>query len=146
MLVIKKTKHVLALFGRTPGGDFPNFYASAHCGLTLIFQVHPNPFWLGSYNRKTLPRSLKWKQYRLLLAYNNKSEFSFVNSAVNMTLPEFAAERRAAAPLLLGARRCRSMFCPREAQQQTRCTPQRLSNDRTDGRTPDRYIDPAPRT
>jgi len=31
--------------------------------------------------------------------------FSLVNSAVNMTLPAFAAERRAAAPLLLGARR-----------------------------------------
>jgi len=27
-----------------------------------------------------------------------------------MTLPVFAAERRAAAPLLLGARRCRSIF------------------------------------
>jgi len=27
-----------------------------------------------------------------------------------MTLPAFAAERRAAAPLLLGARRCRSIY------------------------------------
>jgi len=37
--------------------------------------------------------------------------FSLVTSAVNMTLPAFAAERRAAAPLLLsaGARRCRSI-------------------------------------
>jgi len=42
-----------------------------------------------------------------------------------MTLPAFAAYRHAAAPLLLGAdvRRCRSMSCPRSAQQQTRCTP-----------------------
>jgi len=31
--------------------------------------------------------------------------FSLVNSAINVTLPTFAAERRAAAPLLLGARR-----------------------------------------
>jgi len=31
--------------------------------------------------------------------------FSLINSPVNMMLPEFAAECRAAAPLLLGARR-----------------------------------------
>ena len=31
-------------------------------------------------------------------------------SAVNVTLLAFAAVRRAAVPLLLGARRCRSMF------------------------------------
>jgi len=39
---------------------------------------------------------------------NNKTVFSLVNSAVNVTLPAFADERRAAAPLLLGAgaRRC----------------------------------------
>jgi len=49
----------------------------------------------------------------------------------------FAAKRRAAAPLLLGAgvRRRRSMSCPRGAQQQTRRTPQRLSNDGTVGLT-----------
>jgi len=37
--------------------------------------------------------------------------FSIVNLAVNMTLPAFAPERRAVAPLLLGAgaRRCRSI-------------------------------------
>jgi len=37
--------------------------------------------------------------------------FSLVNSAVNTTLPAFAAERRAAAPLLLdaGVRRYRSI-------------------------------------
>jgi len=35
-------------------------------------------------------------------------------AAVNMTLLAFAAERRAAAPLLLGARRCRSI-CPARA-------------------------------
>jgi len=33
----------------------------------------------------------------------NKSVFSLVNLAVNMALPVFAAERRAAAPLLLNA-------------------------------------------
>jgi len=32
-----------------------------------------------------------------------------------MTLPAFAAERRAAAPLLLGARRCRSLSPARMA-------------------------------
>ena len=44
-------------------------------------------------------------------SYNSLS--SLVKSAVNMTLPALAAERCAAAPLLLGAgaRRCRSI-CP----------------------------------
>jgi len=37
------------------------------------------------------------------------SVFSLVNSAVNMTLPAFAAERRAAALLLPGARCCQSI-------------------------------------
>jgi len=60
--------------------------------------------------------------------------FSLVNLAVNMTLPAFAAERRAAAPLLLG-----DIFCPHGAQQQTRRTPLLRPNDGTDGRTPDRY-------
>jgi len=43
--------------------------------------------------------------------------FSLVNSAVNVTLPAFAAERHAAAPLLLGAgtRRYRSMSPARGA-------------------------------
>jgi len=54
-------------------------------------------------------------ELQLLLLFLNKykSVFSLVNSAVNMTLPAFAAERRAAVPLLLGGgtRRCRSM-CP----------------------------------
>jgi len=45
--------------------------------------------------------------------------FSLVNSAVNMTLPASAAERRAAARaatlLLPGARRCRSISFARTA-------------------------------
>jgi len=57
-----------------------------------------------------------------------------------MTLPAFAAERRR----LLWT----DMSCRRGAQQQTRRAPLLLSNDetdrQTDGRTPDRYIDPAP--
>jgi len=61
--------------------------------------------------------------------------FSLVNSAVNMTLPAFAAERRAAARaaalLLPGARRCRSIFCAYGAQQQTRRTPLLRSTDGT---------------
>jgi len=36
---------------------------------------------------------------------SNKSIFSLVNSAIYITLPAFAAERRAVAQLLLGARR-----------------------------------------
>jgi len=56
----------------------------------------------------------------------NKSVFGLVSSAVNMTLPAFAAERRAAAPLLLGARRTLSIDIsyPRGTQQQTRRTPE----------------------
>jgi len=41
--------------------------------------------------------------------------FSLVNSALNVTLPAFAAERRAAALLLPGARRCRSISFARTA-------------------------------
>jgi len=76
-----------------------------------------------------------------------------------MTLPAFAAERRAAAPLLLSVpaaatRRRRllsiDIFCQRGAQQQTRCTPLLLLNDGTDGRADrrtdaHRFVDPAPR-
>ena len=62
-------------------------------------------------------------------------------SAVNMTLPAYATERRAAAQLLLAARRTPSSIdisCPRRAQQQTRRT--LLSIDGTDRRT-DRQTD-----
>jgi len=38
-----------------------------------------------------------------------------VGSAVNKALPAFAAERRAAAPVLLGARRCPSIARRSEA-------------------------------
>jgi len=61
----------------------------------------------------------------------NKFVFSLVNSAVNMALPAFAAERRAAAPLLLGARRLPlsiDISFPHDAQQQTRCTPLLISD------------------
>jgi len=69
---------------------------------------------------------------------------------VNVALLAFAAECRAAAPLLLGARRLPlSIDISRlhGAQQQTRCTPRLRSIDgtdgRTDGRTLDRFVDPA---
>jgi len=66
--------------------------------------------------------------------------------AVNITVHTFAAECRAAAPLLLHSRTCRwctrrqrlsiDICCPQGAQQQTRQPPlQLLSNDGTDGRT-----------
>ena len=59
-----------------------------------------------------------------------------------MSLPAFAAERRAAAPLLLSARRGQSMshqLLP--AWRSAAKTPLLRYNDWTDGRTPDRYID-----
>jgi len=80
---------------------------------------------------------------RILYASSvNKFLFSLVNSVVNMALPAFAAERRAAAP---GTHRCLAVnqyLLPRGVQQQTRRTlPLMRSNDgtdgRTDGRTPD---------
>jgi len=63
------------------------------------------------------------------------------SSAVNMTLPAFAGKRRAAAPLLLGARRpplSIDISCPHGAQQQTRRTPMLMSSD---GRRTDRQTD-----
>jgi len=59
-------------------------------------------------------------------------------SALNVTLLAFAAERRAAAPLLVGARRrrrCRSIstfYSPHGALQQAHRTPRLRSNDGTD--------------
>ena len=55
------------------------------------------------------------------------SVFSLVNSAVNMTLPAFAAERRAADPGCGAAAAGRpalsiDIFCTYGAQQQTRRT------------------------
>jgi len=58
----------------------------------------------------------------------------------------FAAERRAAAPLLLDARRSLSIdvFCQRDAFQQTRRKLLLLSNDGTDRQTLNLFIDSAP--
>jgi len=58
-----------------------------------------------------------------------------------VTLLTFAAERRAAAPLLLGARRpplSIDIFCQHGAQQQTGRTLRLRSNDGTENRTDDR--------
>jgi len=70
-----------------------------------------------------------------------------------MTLPAFAAERRAASAPAAGTRRRQlsiDISYPQNAQQQTRRQPLLLSIDGTDrrtyGRTLDRFIDPAPRT
>jgi len=69
-----------------------------------------------------------------------------------MTLPSFAAERRAADPGCGAAAAGRpalssDIFCAYGAQQQTRRTPLlRLTDGQMDGRTPDRFIDPAPHT
>jgi len=86
----------------------------------------------------------------------NKSVFSLVDSAVDTTLPAFAAERRAvapccgavlrhraAAPLLLGAQRSPlsiDISSPHGAQQQTRRTPLLRSNDGRHGRTKTRPL------
>ena len=73
-------------------------------------------------------------------------------------LAAFAAERRAAAPGCGAAAARRpalsiDIFCAYGAQQQTHRTPllrsivwDRLTDGQTDGRTPDRFIDPAPHT
>jgi len=59
---------------------------------------------------------------------HSESVFSLVDSAVHVALPAFAAERRAArtraaAPLLLGARRPSiDISCPHGAHQQTHRT------------------------
>jgi len=62
--------------------------------------------------------------------------FCLVNSAVNRALPTVAAERRAAAPLLLGAWHpllSIDIFCPHGAQQQTRRMLLRQTGGQTDG-------------
>jgi len=65
------------------------------------------------------------------------SVFSLVNSAVNMTLPAFAAERRAADPVCgAAAAGCPALsidiFCAYCTQQQTRRTPLLRLTDGTD--------------
>jgi len=84
--------------------------------------------------------------YPMVTADASMSVFSVINSAVNTTLPTFAAVHRAAAPLLLGARRCRSI-CPARkvlsSKPAARCGG---TTRQSGGRTPDRYINPAPPT
>jgi len=84
-----------------------------------------------------------------------------------MALPACATERRAAAQLLLAARRTPSSIdisCPRRAQQQTRRTLLSIdgtdrqtdrqtdgrtdgqTDGQTDGRTLNRFVDPVPHT
>jgi len=65
------------------------------------------------------------------------SVFSLVNSVVSMTLPAFAAERRAADPGCGAAAAGRpalsiDIFCTYGAQQQTRRTPLLRLTDGTD--------------
>jgi len=67
--------------------------------------------------------------------------------AVNTTLPAFAAERRTAAPLLLGARRrrCRSIYPARTALS-SKPAARRCCGSGSDRRTLDRFVAPAPHT
>jgi len=75
------------------------------------------------------------------------SQLSLVNSAVNVTLPAFAAARRAAGAVAAERRRCRSICPGREAlRSKTAAAVVRQWDRQTDGQTPDRYIDPAPHT
>jgi len=70
-------------------------------------------------------------------------------STVNVTLHAFAAECRAAAPMLLGAGHAAidRYFLPAGRTAENRRSGVRRTNDetdrQTDGRTPDRYIGPA---
>jgi len=75
-----------------------------------------------------------------------KSVFSLDDWAVDTALPAFAAGRRAAAPLLLGAERpplSIDFFCPHGAQQQTHRCCGRMMRQTEYGRTLDRFTDPA---
>jgi len=71
-------------------------------------------------------------------------------SAVNVTLPEFAAERRRASStaLVVRSQLLIDIFCRQGAQQQTHLPPPSTdcTDEQTDGRTPDRYVDSAPLT
>ena len=87
----------------------------------------------------------------LLLTYLQQVGVQLPTSAVDATLLAFAAERRAAAPLLLTAGRAAvgRYLCPSGAQQQTPSSGVRRANGtdgRTDRRTLDRYVDPAAHT
>jgi len=64
------------------------------------------------------------------------SQFSLVNSAVNVTLPAFAAVRRAAGAVAAERRRCRSICPGREAlRSKTAAAVVRQWDRQTDGRT-----------
>jgi len=76
---------------------------------------------------------------------SNPSLFSLVNSAVNMTLPAFAAERRAAGPGCGAVDRYLARTALSSKPAARRCCV-RLTNGHMDGRTPDRFIDPDPHT
>jgi len=78
------------------------------------------------------------------LTLPNKSVFNFVNLLVNKTLSAFAAERRAAAPLLLsaGACRCRPIWPGHSAANPPHAAAaverwDRRTDGRMDRRTPD---------
>jgi len=87
-------------------------------------------------------------------AGSNKSVFSLVNSAVNTSLPAFAADRRAAAQLLPGARRSPLSIdtsCPHVGRSAANSIGARRywrSSDGTgtDGSARDRCTEPAPLT
>jgi len=76
----------------------------------------------------------------------NKSAFSLINSAVNITLPTFAAKHRAAAPLLLGAWHPPRSINMALSSKPTKhhCSGQTMGQ--TDTQTPDHVINRAPHT
>jgi len=79
--------------------------------------------------------------------------FSLANSVVNITLPEFAAERRMLRPVLQRRwwrpRRCRSIS-PAQMALSSKPAARRccsgLTGKKTYGETPESYINPAPHT
>jgi len=134
-------------------------YRTNYVTVILCIQRHwrqylPNSLLMGGNELATIIKfpqhhsvsQLKWRQNHNSFKY--KYGFGLVNSANNTALPAFAAERRAAVPLMLGARRCRSISPARTAPS-SKLTARRCCGHMTGqtyGRRDglDRYIDPAP--
>ena len=120
-----------------------NYIGTVHCGSRRTLRISMDelmdknlPYFVeGNLATLTLTHSLCSKQVRVQLP----------TSADKVALLASAAGRRAAAAP--GGDRSIDVFCPPGAQQQTRRTGMQRSIDgtdrQTDGRTPDRSIEPA---
>jgi len=148
-LVLKSDENVSCCPGQ-PSRWLGRFCYVIHLKLnTCIFFVECRLQIIDYMSMCDLAALVVWRHSQGFRMLVRTSVFSLVNSAVNMALPTFAALRRAAAscaaPLLLGARRCRSVSPVRTELSSKpaarRCCGQLLGQ--TDGRTPDRCMDPA---